>query len=168
MASPHESVDYLEHFVKQAGLLSLEPNQSWFFAGSSMGGFYAQYLAHAFNKPYLMINPALDPISLFADYAGTHTNPHTRETVLIDDQYGTELKEYYQHPSQGLTSLLLLDKGDEVIPYELAERLYSLKQTNHQTVLFEGGDHAFQHLGESKEAIKRFVYELIVQDFESK
>lgn len=166
MANPHESVDYLEHFIKQAGLLNLDRHHPWFLAGSSLGGFYAQYLAHVFNKPYLMINPALDPIGLFSEYVGEHINPHTEETIRIDTQYSIDLKEYYQHPSQNLASLLLLDRGDEIIPYSLAEGLYSIKPKHHKTMLFEGGDHAFQHLNGSKKAIKQFVYELILKDLE--
>lgn len=164
MCNPHESVDYLEHFLKQAGLLSFESNDQWFLAGSSMGGFYAQYLAHAYNKPYIMINPALDPMGLFKEYEGDHTNPHTAEQIKVDTEYREDLKDYYQHPSQRLVSLLLLDKGDEVIAYDLAERLYSVKQIMHKTLAFEGGDHAFQHLEQSKDTIKQFISEAVFQN----
>jgi len=163
MGNPHESVDYLEHFIKHAGLLELGSEEKWFLAGSSMGGFYAQYLAHAYNKPYLMINPALDPMSLFIDYEGEHTNPYTGEKILVNQQYRDDIKEYYQHPSQEIPSLLLLDKGDEIIPYELAERLYGLKTQYHKTLVFEGGDHAFEHLEDSRGVIKQFVQEAVFQ-----
>ena len=163
MSNPHESVDYLEHFLKQAGLFESGSNDKWFFAGSSMGGFYAQYLAHAYNKPYIMINPALDPMALFEEYEGEHINPYTSEKVLINQDYRMDLKDYYQHPSQMIPSLLLLDKGDEVIDYQLAERLYNVKEGLHKTLVFEGGDHRFQHLEASKELIKQFIQEAVFQ-----
>jgi len=163
LCNPHDSVDYLENFLKQAGLLGFEADSNWFLAGSSMGGFYAQYLAHAYNKPYIMINPALDPMGLFVEYEGQHTNPHTAEEITVDAQYREDLKDYYQHPSQTLASLLLLDKGDEVIAYDLAERLYSVKSIMHKTMAFEGGNHAFQHLEEAKETIKQFIREAVLQ-----
>ena len=162
MRHPHESVDYLEHAIKQAGLVDLEHNKKWFLVGSSMGGFYAQYLGHAFNRPYIMINPALDPIGLFTQYQGTHVNPHTQEIININQWYRDDLKDYYQHPSQEIASLLLLDRGDEVIDYQIAQRLYSVKQPLHKTQVFEGGDHAFQNLDNAKAMIQKFVKEAVL------
>lgn len=174
MSSPKSSVAYLQTVLKEADLLNRYPEQKWFIVGSSIGGFYAQYLAHLYNKPYLMINPALDPSSLILEYQGTHINPHTNEEIVINEHYRDALKAYYlegyELPNQAFktsdapASLLLLDKGDEVIPYELAERIYKERSESNKTLVYEGGDHAFQHLEQSKLAIKQFIYESVILD----
>jgi len=159
MADPTKSVAFLTDFIKQAGLM--DSDQNWFLVGSSMGGFYAQYLAHLFNRPYIMINPALDPMSLFKDYAGEHLNQHTGEVITVNQAYREALKAYYQTPSEQVKSLLLLDKEDEVIPYQQALDLYQTGCLMHINRVFSGGDHAFQHLAESSNDIKNFVIDLL-------
>jgi len=127
-----------------------------------LGGFYAQYLAHVYRKPYLMINPALDPITLFNVYKGVHINPYTNETIDINQSYLDALKPYYQGPNPHLASLLLLDQGDEVISYHQAEHHYLTKKALHKTQVFAGGDHAFQHLEASRNLITQFVSKVIL------
>ncbi|HHT00372.1 MAG TPA: hypothetical protein ENK73_05885 [Thiomicrospira sp.] len=161
MKNPDEAVQFLTEFLNQAGLF--KSNQHWFLAGSSMGGFYAQYLAHKFNKPFIMINPALDPVSLFEEYAGEHCNQHTGETVYVDQAYRDALKKYYQPANQQNRTLLLLDEDDEVIPYQTAFERYQTDNPLHVTKVFEGGDHAFQHLDESAKDIKSFIEKAVLE-----
>ncbi|MDX1348216.1 MAG: YqiA/YcfP family alpha/beta fold hydrolase [Thiomicrorhabdus chilensis] len=155
MQDPQESMRFLHQFIKQTGLLNSE--SKWFLAGSSMGGFYARYLAHYYRVPLLMINPALDPIALMSNYYGVHYNPHTREELFIDQIYRDKLAEFYpQTATKPLDSLLLLDKGDGVIPYQSTLKHYE-KDDRQQCQIFEGGDHAFQHLEEAKPKIELFL-----------
>ncbi|MEA3404474.1 MAG: YqiA/YcfP family alpha/beta fold hydrolase [Pseudomonadota bacterium] len=165
MKDPHETVQFLIDFLNQAGLLS--SNNNWFLAGSSMGGFYAQHLAHQFNKPFIMINPALDPVNLFEDYAGEHLNKHTDEVINIDQSYREALKAYYQLPNKQIESLLLLDQGDEVIPYQHAFNRYQTDNPLQMTKVFEDGDHAFQHLDESVGIIKTFIEGAVLKNQKS-
>jgi len=155
MNSPHDTVRFLTNFLNQAGLAN--SNKKWFIVGASMGGFYAQHLAQQFNVPFIMINPALDPVSLFDAYAGQHVNPHTGEVIIIDQAYQEALSKYYQQPNEQITSLLLLDKDDEVIGYQLALDRYQTGSAKHTCKVFPGGDHAFQHLEESSLEIKQFI-----------
>jgi hypothetical protein len=43
----------------------------------------------------------------------------------------------------GVPTTLFLDRGDEVIDYRVAERLYA---ECGRLLIYDGGDHAFQHL----------------------
>ncbi len=116
--------------------------------GSSMGGFYGQYLARRFPMKHLfMINPALRPWVLLSEFVGqTMTTadgdayPITRELVESTRRYGIA------DPGDGVATTLFLDKGDEVIDYRVAESIY---RTCGRVIVYEGGDHAFQHVDEA-------------------
>ncbi|WP_178862393.1 YqiA/YcfP family alpha/beta fold hydrolase [Thiomicrorhabdus cannonii] len=156
--TPDSSVAYLQNFMHRNGLDKQE--NPVFLIGSSLGGFYAQYLGLRYRLPYLLINPALDPVALLEDYLGQHRNPYTQEEFTVDAAYRQQLSAYYTRPQADTKGLLLLDKGDEIINYEQAFELYQTGHANQQTVLFEGGDHTFVHLEESWQTIQEWICRL--------
>jgi len=130
---------------------------SWMIIGSSLGGFYAQFLAHKYSYPYVMINPALDPFSLFERYQGEHQNPQTQEQVLINPEYLTQLANYeIQVPDPRLVSLLLMDEKDEVIDVAFAKQKYSGLPLN-RTRIYSEGNHDFTHMAEGLLEIERLI-----------
>jgi hypothetical protein len=152
---PGDSIVFLERFLQRYGLI--EGSTPWCLIGSSLGGFYAQYLGLRYQVPYILINPALDPIALLADYAGPQRNPYTEELIHVDAAYGEALKPYYAKPVAQTHALLLVDKGDEVIDFNQAWSLYQNIQGAHQVMAFEGGNHAFAHLNEARADIEGFL-----------
>lgn len=124
--------------------------------GSSMGGFYGQFLARRFVFSHLfMINPALRPWELFLKHVGeTQTTARgevyevTRPLVESTRRFGID------DPCDGVPTTLLLDRGDEVIDYRIAEALY---RTCGRLMIWDGGDHAFQHLDEASELIRHHL-----------
>lgn len=121
--------------------------------GSSMGGFYGQYLARRFAVAHLfMINPALLPWELFRDHLGTSQTTDSGDTYVVDQAMIEATRKYgIAVPCDGVPTTLLLDKGDEVIDYRIAEALY---RDCARLLVFDGGDHGFQHLEESMPAIR--------------
>jgi len=140
---PDEAVETLTRFFAGLGEESRPV-----VVGSSMGGFYGQYLARHFPIKHLyMINPALRPWSLLSEFEGqTMTTALgieyriTRELIESTRRYGIA------DPRDGVATTLFLDKGDEVIDYRIAESIY---RTCGRVILYEGGDHAFQHIHEA-------------------
>jgi predicted esterase YcpF (UPF0227 family) len=124
--------------------------------GSSMGGFYGQYLARQFPMEHLfMINPALRPWVLLSEFegqtmttAGGEEYPITGELIESTRRYGIA------DPSDGVATTLFLDKGDEVIDYRVAESIY---RTCGRVIVYEGGDHAFQHLDEAIGVLGKYL-----------
>ncbi|MDG4812808.1 YqiA/YcfP family alpha/beta fold hydrolase [Hydrogenovibrio sp. 3SP14C1] len=154
--SPNHSIEVIESAIKESILPIIEQDssQAWCIFGSSMGGFYAQYLAQKYQVPLVMINPALDPIPLLEAYFGNHVNAATGEPFTIDQPYLKALKPFYRTPDASIKSLVLLDEKDDVIPYKIAQQHY---QGVGKVLVFDDGDHAFQHLEEAWPDIKSFV-----------
>lgn len=160
-ATPDESAAFLQDFIQQTRKQA--DRQRLFLVGSSLGGFYAQYLGQHYGIPYVLINPALDPAGLLQDYLGVHENPYTQEKISVDEAYRMQLNAYYIAPTPEIKTLLLLDKGDEVIDYRHALALYQTGQEptqyqqHQQTRVFAGGDHTFCHLDEAWQAIQQWI-----------
>jgi len=124
--------------------------------GSSMGGFYGQYLARRFAFAHLfLINPALTPWDLMCQYEGQSQTTAGGETYIIDRDLIESTRKYgIADPCDGVSTTLLIDKGDEVIDYRIAESLY---RDCGGLLIFEGGDHSFQHLEEAIGLIREEV-----------
>lgn len=157
ISSPVESVEEIETLLQT--LLTKEQNQSIVLMGSSMGGYYAQFLGQKYKLPYIMINPALNPKPIFMQNLGASSNPNTGEKFCIDEVYIQQLEGFdCAVLDNTIPSMLLLDEGDEVIDSPFALGKYQTESSAMSVVhIFKDGDHAFQHLDEAWPMIKDFV-----------
>ncbi|WP_296811037.1 YqiA/YcfP family alpha/beta fold hydrolase [Thiocapsa sp.] len=121
--------------------------------GSSMGGFYGQYLARRFRFSHLfMINPALTPWSLFLEHVGEVMTTADGERYRVSEALIESTRPYgIADPCDGTPSTLFLERGDEVIDSRIAERIYA---GCGRLMVWDGGDHTFQHLDEAIETIR--------------
>lgn len=122
-------------------LLLKQRHERVWIVGSSLGGFYATYLAEKHQVPAVLINPAVRPFELFRHYLGEHTHYHTGETYLLEAHHLTQLEALN---TATITSpeqlLLLLQTADETLDYRHAAELYRACPA----WLEGGGDHSFQ------------------------
>jgi uncharacterized protein len=116
--------------------------------GSSMGAFYAQWLARRFDFSHLyMINPALEPWNLFPPHIGETMTAADGETYQVTSDLIEETGHYrISDPCDGVDTTVFLDRGDETIDYRIAESIYGRCG---ELAIWDGGDHAFQHLDEA-------------------
>lgn len=131
--------------------------------GSSMGGYYAQFVGQKYHIPYIMINPALNPTPVFLKNMGTHTNPSTGEEVCINQQYIADLQAFdVKLLQKDLPALLLIDIDDEVIDVDFAIQKYQTQQDekNLKVIRFSGGDHRFVHMDKAWLDIKAFIAQI--------
>lgn len=121
--------------------------------GSSMGGFYGQWLARRFRFSHLfMINPAVKPWGLLADHQGEVQMTADGETYAITAAMAEETRAFgIADPCDGVPTTLFLDRGDEVIDYRISEAHY---RRCGRLLIWDGGDHAFQHLEEAIDCIR--------------
>ncbi|MEZ8141353.1 esterase YqiA [Enterovibrio norvegicus FF-33] len=108
--------------------------------GSSLGGYLSTWLNDKYGFRAALVNPAVKPYALLADYLGPQQNPYTGEQYLLQPHHMDELKaletESITHPD---SMWLLQQEGDEVLDYRQAVSKYQgCKQT-----VEAGGDHAF-------------------------
>lgn len=126
--------------------------------GSSMGGFYGQWLARRFAFSHLyLINPALTPWDLFPPHVGevmTMADGETYEVTM--DLIEASLAYGVTDPCDGVPTTLFLDRGDEVIDYRIAESIY---RDCGRLMIWDGGDHAFQHMDEAVAVIRTHLDE---------
>ncbi|TVQ85574.1 MAG: hypothetical protein EA400_15295 [Chromatiaceae bacterium] len=115
--------------------------------GSSMGGFYGQYLARRFSVQHLfLINPALRPWELLAAWLGSTQTTAAGATWRIDAELLAATRPFgVADPCTAPTvpTTVFLDIGDEVIDYRIARDSYAGCA---RLCLYPGGDHAFAHL----------------------
>lgn len=131
------------------------PTQSMAVIGSSLGGFYASWVARHASCPSVMINPAVDPARDLARYIGEQTtwqNPAERFYFL--PEYIDELQALDVRGSPPpAPELVIIAKGDEVLDWrEMAGRYPQARQ-----ILQEGGDHALGNFADYIPEITRFL-----------
>ncbi len=122
--------------------------------GSSLGGFLATGLAERHGLKAVLINPAVQPANLFADYLGPQLHPCTGEAYQLDEGHLAELKALTLDSLSAPGRLMVLQKeGDEVLDWRLARDFYQGAQLH----IEEGGNHAFDDLPRHLGAISHFL-----------
>ncbi|WP_284155109.1 YqiA/YcfP family alpha/beta fold hydrolase [Sulfuricystis thermophila] len=108
--------------------------------GSSLGGFYATYLAERHGLRAVLVNPAVVAAIELERYLGPQTWLHSGESFEFTRAHIAELRAL-EVPKLADPSRywLLVEEGDEVLDYRVAVARYAGAR---QTVL-PGGDHGF-------------------------
>lgn len=155
--SPYASVSQIESLLKK---MLDDKTKKVVLLGSSMGGYYAQYLGQKYHLPYIMINPALNPSPIFNENLGCHINPATHEKFCIDEAYIDELQGFNVNQlNREIPALLLIDTDDEVIDVDYALNRYESSSCESQfsMVKYSGGDHRFIHMEQAWLEINKFL-----------
>ncbi len=132
--SPREAIAQIESD------LLLCSHSSITLVGSSLGGFYATYLAEKYGWKAVLVNPAVHVQRLLRVALGLQTNWYTGEQWVLTEAHLQEL-EALDIPQITLPEryLLLLQMGDEVLDYRDAVSYYAGAKQYVET----GGDHGF-------------------------
>lgn len=125
--------------IAQAEEIILREDGPLTVVGSSLGGFYATWLAEKHDLRAVLINPAVvAPISL-EKYLGTQANLHTQETFEFTTGHIGQLRALEVERVTPERYLLMVETGDEVLDYRLAVARYA----GCRQIVLEGGDHSF-------------------------
>lgn len=125
------------------------------FVGSSLGGFYAIYLAHRYPKAKaVLINPTTNPWETMSDYCGDYDNEATGEKFSVTLDFVASLENFkckkIIHPER---FLLLLQKDDDIIDYHVAQEVFA----DSPQIIRTGGGHQFIDFIEVIPDILRFA-----------
>jgi len=122
--------------------------------GSSLGGYYATYLAERLGVRAVLINPAVRPYDDLAPYLGVQTNLHTGEPFEVTPAHFDELRALaVPRIARPGRFFLLVETGDEVLDYREAVAFYG----GAWQYVRGGGDHAFTDYLVQLPAILRFA-----------
>lgn len=93
-------------------------HESVALVGSSLGGFYATWLAEQHKVKAVLINPAVAPWKLLDKRTGTQYNYHTGEAWELQPEWVDELQGFaVAAPSWPDNLLLLTQTGDETLDW---------------------------------------------------
>jgi predicted esterase YcpF (UPF0227 family) len=107
--------------------------------GSSLGGFYATYLAEKHDLRAVLVNPAVRPYELLCGYVGTQKNLYTGIEYEFTAGHLAELRALEVEHVTPERYLVIVTTDDEVLDYRDALGKYR----GAERIVVEGGDHGF-------------------------
>ena len=116
------------------------PQASMAVVGSSLGGFYATWVAARTGCRAVLLNPAVDPARDLHKYIGEQTSWHDpQDHFFFRPEFIAELQAL-ECPGQPTPAqvLAIIAKGDEVLDWREMQQRYAGARIR----LLEGGDHA--------------------------
>ncbi len=131
------------------------PSQNMAVVGSSLGGFYATWIAAQTGCKAVLLNPAVDPARDLSRYIGEQTSWHDPlETFFFKPEFVQELRNlqagHLTHPER---LLAIIAKGDEVLDW----REMSTRYAGAHLKLLEGGDHALSDFDDHLDEVLAFL-----------
>src|SRR5690606_28524994 len=94
--------------------------------GSSLGGYYATWLADQYGFPAALVNPAVRPYDLLADYLGENRNLYTDERYELTTEHMQELLALdVPRPRRPEQFFLMVQTGDQTLDYRQAATKFS-------------------------------------------
>jgi predicted esterase YcpF (UPF0227 family) len=130
---PREAIALLEDLVaahrgERIGLI-----------GSSLGGYYATWLAERHALKAVLVNPAVRPYALLEEALGRQTNLYTGAAYELTREHLAELRALETKSVTPERYLLMVATGDEVLDYREAVAKYR----GCTQLVIDGGDHGF-------------------------
>ncbi|MBK9624069.1 MAG: alpha/beta fold hydrolase [Rhodocyclaceae bacterium] len=146
-ASPKEAIRLAE------SLLGTRDKQVT-VVGSSLGGYYATWLAEKYDLRAVLVNPAVASAISLEQYLGPQRWLYSGEEFELTREHLAEMNALYlpelKHPER---FWLLAEEGDETLDYRQAVARYlGAKQT-----VLAGGDHSFTRWDDYLDSIIEFA-----------
>ena len=131
-ASPKLAIELALSLVKDV------PAEELTIIGSSLGGYYATWLAEQFGCRAVLLNPAIVPLLDLEQHVGVTTAFHSDEPFEFKRDYIDELRAYAVPAiSRPERYFLIAATGDEVLDYrDMLAHYAGARQT-----VIDGGDH---------------------------
>jgi predicted esterase YcpF (UPF0227 family) len=109
--------------------------------GSSLGGFYATWLAERYGARAVVINPAIRPAADLRPFVGRQRNPHTGVEYDVTPAHFVELALLeVARITQAERYFLLVRTGDELLDWRVASAFYA----GAFQYVAGGGDHGWE------------------------
>jgi predicted esterase YcpF (UPF0227 family) len=137
----------------QSELMSY-PSHAVTLVGSSLGGYYATWLAEKYGVRAVVVNPAITPHIGLRAYLGDQQNLYTGVRYTLTEQHLRELEALrVAAPTRLERYYLMVTTGDEVLDYREAVRWYA----GAKQLVIEGSDHGFADFGDHIDSVLSFA-----------
>ncbi|MDY3112911.1 MAG: YqiA/YcfP family alpha/beta fold hydrolase, partial [Helicobacter sp.] len=140
---PKIAMESLENIILKRGAKNL------CLIGSSLGGFYATFLAEKYKIKTILVNPVVDAYKTLLPAIGKIYITYSGQSFFWGLDLVNSLKEFYVEEINPELYLLLLQKGDKVLDYRIAENKF--KGT--KCIVQESGSHRFENFASLKDEI---------------
>jgi predicted esterase YcpF (UPF0227 family) len=139
----------IAHWPHQVGFESMA------VVGSSLGGFYATWVAERMRCKAVLLNPAVFPARDLEKYIGEQTGWHDpNESFFFKPEFIDELHALDAGPlAEPGNCLAVIAKGDEVLSW----REMSARYRGAKVKLIEGSDHALSDFDDHLPDILEFL-----------
>ena len=148
LASPKESMAMVEDHIKRSGADRI------IVVGSSLGGFYGNYLAEKYGCKAIVLNPAVRAARELAPHVGMMTAYDSDEPFDFRSEYIDELRslqvEKISNPSR---YFLIAAKGDELLDWQEMVDFYP----GAKHLVLEGSDHGITDYAEHLPQVLKFI-----------
>jgi predicted esterase YcpF (UPF0227 family) len=143
---PANALAFLKQTLEQAIADANKEGKKVYLIGSSLGGFYATWLAQYYGLKAVLLNPAVRPHQLMAKYLGEQVgeleNPYTSKRFTLTETDMQVLKAHYVDELVVPENLLvILQMADEVLDATEAAKRF----IQSPCVISPGGNHQFEH-----------------------
>lgn len=110
--------------------------------GSSLGGYYAVYLANKYNLKAVLLNPSTQPYITVKKILESDPLYYKSYNFVITDEHIDMLKKYETILEDPSFVMLMVQTGDTLLDHKKAVKLFfSSKQ-----IIEEGGSHFFENI----------------------
>ena len=148
IASPKASMDMVNQHISKSKFDRLV------VIGSSLGGYYANYLAEKYGCKAIALNPAVRAPRELASHVGMLTTYDTNEPYDFRPEYIEELKalqvEVISNPSR---YFLMAAKGDELLDWREMVEFYK----GGEQLVLEGSDHGIADYPNHIHRVLKFI-----------
>jgi predicted esterase YcpF (UPF0227 family) len=144
---PELAIETLEELIESYG-------KNVQLIGSSLGGYYAIYLAQKYNLKAVLINPAIFPYKTLARALGEALGFYDESHFQWMQTHLDMLKMYDIATPHKNNFMVLLQKDDEVLDYRQAADKFA----DANLIVQEGGNHSFENIQSYFQDIISFFY----------
>lgn len=133
---PDLAIDTLEQMI----VMAQSCGQRVGLVGSSLGGYYATWLAEKYALHAVLINPSVTPYETLASHIGVNHSFFDFSDYEWTQKHIDSLRRYRVASPEVSRYLLLLQTGDEVLDYRRAAEKYAGAQIE----IEKGGSHGYE------------------------
>ena len=146
--SPEEAVEEVSEKIRALGSDSIA------VIGSSLGGYYASWLAEQYGCRAVLLNPVVDPWKIkILDDMPDRSELKVREWLDFREKYAAEINRLkVLRITRPERYLLLAATGDELLDWRLMQSHYA----GARQIIIEGGDHGLSGFGAYVETVLAF------------